>query len=181
MVGKKMQLVMGSTSIQVLIYLIVSLIFISIAAVILETVITHARTTVERIDKEIDFFMAIDFVRRDFWFHSISIGTVSKDGTAFTFKEKIGQVEKKVSYIVEKTGDLYQLKRVANDGVNVIYKSKNAIFFSEPVQNIWAIHLEGFQFEMVNATPTELMSKLYGNQVRTPDFLLPKLIEVKDK
>lgn len=168
-------------SIQILVYLIVSLIFACIAGIILSAVITHARVTVERIDKETDFFMTIDFLRMDFWFHSISIGHVHNNGSLFTFKEKIDGREKLVSYLVEKVGDLYQLKRVANDGINILYKSAEPIFFSEPIQGVWAVQIEGFQFEMVNATPSELSDKLYGGKVRTPDFLLPKLIEVRDR
>lgn len=168
-------------SIQILIYLMVSLIFISIAAVILNTTITHVRVTVDRVDREMDFFMAIDFLRMDFWFRSVSIGNVSKDGSTLTFKEKIDRAEKTVSYLVEKIGDTYQLRRIANDGVNVIYKSKDPIIFCEPAEGIWAIQVEGFQFEMINATPTELRAKLYGGKVKTPDFLLPKLIEVKNR
>lgn len=172
---------MISISVQILIYLIVSLIFISIAAIVLNTVITHARTTIDRVDKETDFFMAVDFLRMDFWFRSISIGNVSKDGIRFTFKEKIDRYEKTVSYLVEKVDNTYQLKRVANDGVNVVYKSAAPISFSEPRQGIWVIQIEGFQFEMINATPTELRDRLYGGRVRTPEFLLPRLIEVKNR
>ncbi|WP_041081879.1 hypothetical protein [Thermotoga profunda] len=171
----------GSISIQILIYLIVSLIFVSIAAVILNTVITHFRKTIGRVDREIDFFMAVDFLRMDFWFHSISVGNVSKDGNAFIFREKIDQDEKLVSYFVEKVDGVYQLKRIANDGINIIYKSTSPMFFCEPTKDIWAIQIEGFWFEMINATPTELRDKLYKGKVKTPDFLLPKLIEVRNK
>lgn len=172
---------MISIGVQILVYLIVSLIFISIAALILNAVITHLRTTVDRMDREIDFFMAIDFLRMDFWYRSISAGSVSRDGSRFTFREKIDQYEKTVSYFVEKDGDTYQLKRIANDGVNILYKSTAPMSFSEPVQGIWALQIEGFQFEMINATPTELRDRLYGGKVRTPEFLLPRLIEVKDR
>jgi len=168
-------------SVQVLIYFIVSIFFIAIACVVLDTTVTHFRTTLERIDRETDLFMTVDFLRRDFWFHSVTTGYVSQDGFAFIFKEKIGGQEKQVRYFVERNDGSYQLRRIANDGINVIYKSAKPIYFSEPVKGIWAITIEDLQFEMVNATPTELMEKLYNGKVKTPDFLLPKLIEVRNR
>ncbi|MGJ8454060.1 hypothetical protein ACSFC1_02000 [Pseudothermotoga sp. U03pept] len=168
-------------TVQVLIYFIVSIFFITIAYVVLDTTITHFRTTLQRIDKETDLFMTVDFLRRDFWFHSVSTGCVSQDGSTFTFKEKIDGQEKQVRYFVERDDSFYQLRRIANDGINVVYKSAKPISFSEPVKGIWAITIEDLQFEMVNATPTELMEKLYKGKVKTPEFLLPKLIEVRNR
>ncbi|MEJ5228815.1 MAG: hypothetical protein WHT65_02335 [Pseudothermotoga sp.] len=168
-------------SVEILIYFIVSIFFVAIAYVVLDTTITHFRITLERIDRETDLFMTVDFLRRDFWFHSATVGYVSQDGSTFTFKEKVTGQEKQVSYFVEKDSSFYQLRRIANDGVNVIYRSSKPISFSEPVKGIWAITIEDLQFEMVNATPTELMKELYNGEVKTPDFLLPKLMEVESR
>jgi len=164
-------------TVQLLIYLFVSLCFIAIAGMCLSTVITHFFQITKRLEEDIDLMMAIDFLRYDFWFKSISTAQVSS--SAMSFWEKVDGKEKKVWYRVEMEQGDYVLKRVANDGTNVVYRSKKPISFYEET-GIWGVKIGELCFDMVNATPSDVRVRLNLKPGELPYFLRPKQVDVSE-
>ncbi len=161
----------GAVLVELLLYIFISIIFCAMIYELLYFVIARSHRIVQKIDQDINFFMAIDYLRQDFWWHSVSTATISEDGRQLVFVERIGDQTKTVRYIIEKSGDYYQLKRVANNGVNVVYTSSKQMYFYAPNEKIWAINIEGYDFEMVNLVPADVREQLkIGNQL--PYFLV---------
>jgi len=167
----------SSITVQLLIYLFVSLCFIAIAGMCLSTVITHFFQITKRLEEDIDLMMAIDFLRYDFWFKSISIAQVSS--SAMSFWEKVDGQDKKVWYRVDIEEGEYVLKRNANDGVNVVYRSKSPISFYEET-GIWGVKIGELCFEMLNATPSDVRVRLNLKPGELPYFLRPKQVSVSE-
>jgi len=162
-------------TIQMLVYLIVSLCFIAIAGLCLNTTITHFFQMTKRLEEDIDLMMAVDFLRHDFWYRSISTARVSD--SAISFWEKVDGKEKLVWYRVEFGQESYTIKRIANDGVNIVYRSSQPISFYEE-KGIWGVRIGNLCFEMLNATPSNVREKLNLKPGELPYFLVPKPVNV---
>lgn len=156
---------------QLIIYLFVSLTFLGIAALCLNTVTLHFFQTTQSLEGDLDLMMALDSMRYDFWYKSICVAQVSMN--ALSFKEKIDGKEKSVWYRIDIEDGNYVLKRVANDGVNVIYSSKEPVSFYE-AEGIWGVRVGSLCFEMLNATPSSVREKLGLKTGELPPFLTPR-------
>ncbi|AEH50614.1 hypothetical protein [Pseudothermotoga thermarum] len=165
----------GVILIETLFYLLISIIFASMLYELLQFVLLSSKRTIDRVNKEIDFFMAVDYLRMDFWWHAVSPATISPDGMRLSFFEIVqGQKEpKKVTYIVERDKDQYKLKRTSSEGVNVVYTSSKPIYFYSPHEKIWGINIEGYYFEMLNEEPEKVRKELKLGIGELPYFLLP--------
>ncbi len=162
----------GVVLVEIILYLFIGIVFSAMIYQLLHFVIVSSHRIVERINRDVDLFMAVDFLRYDFWWHSVSTATVSPDGKQLIFKEKVDGQTKTVRYLIEKEQNRYVLKRIANNGTNVIYVSSKEMYFYTPHEKIWGINIEGYEFEMVNEIPEEVKKQLgIGN--RLPYFLLP--------
>ncbi|MCD6103629.1 MAG: hypothetical protein J7J68_06665 [Thermotogaceae bacterium] len=162
----------GHILIQLLVFLMISMVFLSIAALTLKELFNHMSFVLNKIDRDVDFFMAVDYLRNDFWWHSISQAYVSPDGKSMRFLEKVDNTVKEVRYEVVNRDSTYILRRVANSGYNTVFESRKEISFYE-LEGLWGVVLEGYSFEMINSTPTETPF--------VPDFLLPELVEFEKR
>lgn len=160
-------------TVQLLIYLVVSIAFLGIVTLCLNVVITHFFQTTQRLEEDLDLMMAIDFLRYDFWYKSIS--TAQVNASALSFKEKVDGKEKFVWYRVDVESGNYVLKRIANDGVNVIYISKEPVSFYED-DGIWGVKIGTLCFDMLNATPSSVREALGLKPGQLPPFLTPKYV-----
>lgn len=121
--------------------------------------------------------MAVDFLRYDFWFKSVSVAQVSPQ--VISFLELVDGQEKRVWYRVDQEDEYFVLKRVANDGTNVVYRSKKPISFYED-QSIWGVKIGELCFDMLNATPSVIREQLKLKPGELPYFLNPKPVNVSE-
>ncbi|ABV33916.1 hypothetical protein [Pseudothermotoga lettingae] len=158
------------------VYVLVSTVFLISSMIIIDSTMNHAKAVCEEIENDIDFFMTVDFLRIDFWSKSVSSAAVMENKLAF--EEIVDDKMKVVNYLVQydREEKLYNLKRVAHDGVNVVYRSQTPIYFKRSSDDVWTLCIEKFEFDMIASTPSELRGSY-----RIPYMLNPKLLYVREK